>query len=150
MPESVARVFGFVAALVPVLLWMAFWLLAVDWKKFWPYLKQGAWVPFVLIGLMAALGWSRIAPDPCNCIPFVTIGNFWWQLGSVGTLYALALFAGWLQGLLGYTPVEVNFEPVASHGHGGHGHHDHGTASHGHETAGDHAGGHHNGHGHGH
>jgi hypothetical protein len=113
-------------ALVPVLVWMAFWLWAVDWKKVWPVLAQGGWAPCVLLILVAALVWSRIAPGPCDCLGFMHLPNFWWQLGAVSALAGLALFSGWLQGLMHYTPVEVPVEPPAHHGHWhghGHGHH---------------------------
>jgi hypothetical protein len=118
--------FPTLVALVPFLIWMAFWLWAVDWKKVWPALAQGAWAPCVLLILIAALVWSRIAPGPCECLSFVRLPNFWWQLGAVSGLAGLALFSGWLQGLMHYTPVEVPVEPPAHHGHWhghGHGHH---------------------------
>jgi hypothetical protein len=111
--------------LLPILLWAAFWLFAVDWRKLWPVLRAGAWAPCVLLGLMAALVWSRLAPGKCDCLGLTPIPNFWWQLGSVGLLAGIALFAGWLQGQLSYVPPEIAVEPPADHGHGhhGHGHH---------------------------
>ena len=68
-----------------------------------------------------------IAPSSCDCLRSVTIPNFWWQLGSVSLLASLALFSGWLQGVMGCTPPEYAVEPPAGehghdHGHG-HGHH---------------------------
>jgi hypothetical protein len=82
--------------------------------------------------LLAALAWSRIVPGSCNCLGFVTIPTFWWHLGAVGMLAGLALFAGWLQDVLQYHPVEVAVEPPAHHDHGhGHDHgHDHGHGHH--------------------
>src|SRR5437763_1131546 len=80
----------------------------------WPVLAEGAWVPVVLLMLVGALAWSRISPGPCTCLGFVTLPNFWWQLGAVGGLVALALFCGWLQGLLGWAPEEVNLEPPSA------------------------------------
>jgi hypothetical protein len=110
--------------LVAVLLWMAYWLWAVDWKKLWPVLARGSWVPCVLLGLIAATAWSRFTPGPCRCLGVLTIPNFWAQLGSIATLMALALFSGWLQGQFHYSPPEIRIEPPAAHGHAhGHGHH---------------------------
>jgi hypothetical protein len=112
-----------VLPLLPVLLWLAFWLFAVDWRKLWPVLAQGAWAPCVLLGLIIATAWSRIAPSECDCLRFATIPNFWWQLGGVSTLAALALFAGWLQSQWHYQPPEIAIEPPPpEHGHA-HGHH---------------------------
>lgn len=116
---------GLLLPLLPVLLWMGFWLFVVDWRKVWPALTQGAWAPCVLLGVIAAAVWSRLDPDKCDCLGFVTVPNFWWQLGGVSTLAALALFAGWLQGQWHYQPPEIPIEPPpAEPGHAhAHGHH---------------------------
>jgi hypothetical protein len=108
-----------------LILWVVWWLLGVNWKRGWEYLAQGAWAPLALLVVLAALTWSRMAPASCDCLGFVTVPNFWWQLGYVGMLVALALFCGWLQGVLHWTPAEVNLEPPA-HAHGEHGDHGHG------------------------
>jgi hypothetical protein len=101
--------------LLPVALWCAWWLWGVNWKKAWPVLAGGAWAPVVLLMVMAALVWSRIAPASCDCLGF-PVANFWWQLGAVGALVTLALFCGWVQGRLDWTPQEINLEPPpASH-----------------------------------
>jgi len=114
--------------LIPVLLWMAFWLFAVNWSRVWPTLREGAWAPVVLLGLLAAIVWSQLSAAPC-CPIVAALPNFWWQLGCVALLIGCALFAGWLQGVLNYAPVEVSVEPPAHHDHGhGHAadhHHDH-------------------------
>jgi hypothetical protein len=114
--------------LLPVGLWCAWWLGAVNWKKTWPVLAEGGWAPLVLLMIMATMVWSRLQPVPCTCLGSVTIPNVWWQLGSVCGLVALALLCGWLQGYYDWTLQEVSLEPPASagHGHNGHSHaHDH-------------------------
>jgi hypothetical protein len=104
-----------------LILWIAWWLRAVDWRKAWPMLGRGGWAPLVLVCLIVALAWSRIQPVPCDCIG-VDVPNFWWQLGYVAMLTAIAFFCGWLQGLMRWTPPEFSLEPPA-HGHGDeHGH----------------------------
>src|SRR5262245_36577162 len=40
--------------------WVAWWLFAVNWKKAWPVLAEGAWAPLVLLILVGALVWSRL------------------------------------------------------------------------------------------
>lgn len=103
---------------------VAWWLLGVNWRKAWRYLADGAWVPVVLLLVVSALVWSRLAPGECDCLGFMKVPNFWWQLGYVGMLAAIALFCGWLQGVFGWTPAEVDLEPPADTGHGHHhGHH---------------------------
>jgi len=105
-----------------VIAWLAWWLLGVNWKKLWPALAAGAWGPLVLLMFLSALAWSRIAPSDCDCLTFVTVPNFWWQLGSVALLVSLTFLCGWLQGILGWTPAEINLDPPAPAAHG-HGHH---------------------------
>jgi hypothetical protein len=120
------------------IVWVAWWLWGVNWNRTWPFLRQGAWAPLVLLTIVSALVWSRIAPGPRDCLALITVPNFWWQLGYVGMLVAIALFCGWLQGVLQWAPAEVDLEPPAhahdhdhaddhSHSHGDHGHsHSHG------------------------
>ena len=95
--------------LLPLGLWIVWWLWAVNWQKLWPVLACGAWAPAVLLFLMGAVVWSRVSP-----------GRFGWQLGIVAALAVLALFCGWLQGRLCWTPREVSVEPpvVSDEGHG--------------------------------
>ncbi|MCI0639430.1 MAG: hypothetical protein L0Y72_01970 [Gemmataceae bacterium] len=100
--------------------WFAWWLLAVNWKKTWPALAQGAWAPVVLLIIVAALAWSRIAPSEYN-IGIAYVANFWWQLGAVGLVAAATLFCGWLQGVFQWTPTEISLAPPAHAD--GHAHH---------------------------
>lgn len=104
--------------------WVAWWLWGVNWSKLWVRLREGSWAPLVLLMLLVALVWSQLAPSACSCLGFVSVPNFWWQLGGMGLLVSLALFCGWLQGYFGWTPAELDLEPPAAHGHDhGHGHH---------------------------
>src|SRR5215831_20033196 len=79
-----------------LIVWVVWWLFAVDGRQARAVLARGAWAPAVLILLIAAFVWSRIAPT--------TEANLWWQLGVVGGLAALALLCGWLQGVFGIVP----------------------------------------------
>jgi hypothetical protein len=103
--------------------WLAWWLWGVNWKNAWAVLGEGAWLPVVLIMIVAAMVWSMIAPSDCTCLGFITVANFWWQLGGVCLLAAITLLCGWLQGVFGWSPAEVSLEPPAApaseheHGH---------------------------------
>jgi len=105
-----------------VIAWVAWWLWGVNWKKAWPVLAQGAWVPVVLVSVVVAFVWSQVDPSSCTCLGFVTVPNFWWQLGGVSLLVAVALLCGWLQDIFGWTPAEIDLEPPAAPAHE-HGHH---------------------------
>ncbi len=133
MPDWLIAIWNVFLALLPILLWIVFWLCCVNWRKTWPVLAQGGWAPVVLLMFISAEAWSRIAPGDCNCLGFMTVPNFWWQLGSVCTLVAIALFCGWLQTISGWAPPEIRLEPQpGAHGHG-----------HGHSHEHNHHGGHH-------
>lgn len=105
----------------PALVWAALWLWAVDWRKLWPRLAEGAWAPLTLIGVMVALMWTSLAPEPW-AIGNVALVSFWWHLLAVAALIGSALFLGWLQGVMQWLPPEVAIEAPAAAGHG----HDHG------------------------
>jgi len=115
-----------------LIVWVAWWLFAVDWRKAWSVLAHGAWAPAVLLLAVGALVWSRIEPVDCECLGFATVANFWWQLGGVSLLAALALLCGWFQGVFGIVPAEVSVEPAVAHGAG----HEHPVGTlHGHDFA---------------
>ena len=104
------------------IIWAAWWLGGVNAKKARHVLAVGAWAPAILLIILAALVWSRIDPRPCDCLGFVRLPNFWWQLAYVSMLAAIAMFCGWLQSVFHWTPPEVHFDPPA-HAHGSeHGH----------------------------
>jgi hypothetical protein len=123
--ELSVRTGNVLLTLLPYLIWCVFWLWAVNGKKAWPVLAQGGWAPVVLLMVTITLAWSRIANESYDGLGFVTVPNFWWQLGAVSVLVALALFCGWLQGYFHMTPPDIEVEPPAvAHAHGhDHGHH---------------------------
>lgn len=105
--------------------WVAWWLGCVNAKKTRHVLAIGGWVPAILLIVLSALVWSRLDPRPCDCLGFLSLPNFWWQLGYCSMLGAMALFCGWLQSVLHWTPHEINLDPPI-HGHA----HDHAHAHH--------------------
>ena len=110
--EPAVRYGDILLVAAPYLLWCAFWLFAVNWKRAWVVLGQGGWVPLVLLIVMTTFVWSRIAPVDCSCLRIVTIPNFWWQFGEVLLFVALAFFCGWLQDYFQLTPREVEVQPA--------------------------------------
>ena len=107
-----------------LIVWVAWWLLAVNWERTWPVLARGGWAPVVLLVLIVALVWSRLAPADLPLAPTAVVPNLWWQLIAVSLLAASALFLGWLQGVFGWRPAEISLEPPAAPAGGhDHGHH---------------------------
>jgi ABC-type nickel/cobalt efflux system permease component RcnA len=114
-----------VLGLLLLLAWVAWWLWGVNWVTAWDWLGRGAWVAVVLLVIVAALVWSRIAP--------VAVGNFWRQLVGTTFLACLALFCGWLQGVMGWTPAEIPVYPAGATHDDTHGHEHPVGTFHGHE-----------------
>jgi hypothetical protein len=102
--------------------WVAWWLGAVNWRRTWNILAEGAWAPVVLLVLLAARVWASLAPAEVKLFGLATLPNYWWQLADIGLLAALTLFCGWLQLVLGWTPPEVAIEPPPPAA-GAHAHH---------------------------
>lgn len=131
-----------------LLAWLAWWLGGANWKRLWPALARGGWTALLLLWVVSALVWSRLEPKACACLGFVTVPNFLWQLGAVGLLIASAFFCGWLQGVMHWTPPELQLEPQPAHDHAHEVGHGHGPQSvqgpdPGHTPAADHEHGHH-------
>ncbi len=114
--------------LLPGGLFTLWCLLGVNWRRAWPVLASGGWVPLVLIAAFAGAVWSLVWPSTAIVFGLVRVPNGLWQLGAAGVLVCVALFCGWLQGHYGWTPAEIRIEPP-DHDHGDHHHgHDHHSA----------------------
>jgi hypothetical protein len=117
---------------VLLLAWAAWWLWAVNWVKAFEWLAQGAWVAVVLLVIVGALVWSQIGPGELD-VGLARLPNFWWQLGGTALLACLALFCGWLQGVLGVMPADVPVYPAGATADDTHGHEHPVGTFHGHE-----------------
>jgi hypothetical protein len=96
--------------------WVAWWLGGVNWTRAWSILAKGGWVVVALLTVLAALVWAALAPGSYDCLGLFSIGNFWWQLGAVALVVLVALFCGWVQGVFGWAPAEIELAPaVAGH-----------------------------------
>jgi hypothetical protein len=116
--------FGRVALhLLPVGVLIAVCLWAVNWRRGWPVLGEGGWVPLVLIGLMAAVVWAQVFPGPALVFGFIPLPSGVWHLGAVVLLICIALACGWLQTYCGWYPPEIAFDPPPPIPHDDHGLH---------------------------
>jgi hypothetical protein len=121
--ELVVAVGALVLQWSPLIIWLAWWTFAVNWRKTREWLRQGAWAPLVLLLLMIALVWSRLMPSSVT-LAGVRLANFWWQLGAVTIIVGLTFLCGVVQDALGCAPPEIDLDPPADGGEGhGHGHH---------------------------
>lgn len=138
--EALLQVLAALASAVapwwPLIAWVAFWLLAVNWVKLRGTLLDGGWIGVVLIGLMMVLIWGVVAPpaDGAHHLLGLNVSNFVGKTMFVTGLLVIMLLCGSVQ-LSGAVDRYLQFsEPEPEH-HGD----DHG---HGHADAHAHAAGH--------
>ena len=129
----------------PLLAWVAFWLLAVNWVKLREVLIRGGWIGVVLIGLVMVLVWSLVAPPASGSHHLfgLNVSNFVGKTVYVTALLTIMFLCGSVQ-LSGACGSLAHF-PEPSHDDDDHGH-----DSHGHEDGQDHASASHGDHAHAH
>jgi hypothetical protein len=115
LPEWLTNVIEILVWLLPLGLWVVWWLLAVNWKKAWAVLAEGAWLAVLLLIFLSSLVWSHIDQSKLTITGVGTVSSLWWRIGCVCALTLIALFCGWLQGALGLTPPEMELEPAEAH-----------------------------------
>lgn len=112
----------------PLIAWIAFWTLAVDWVKLREYLLAGGWIGVLLIGAVMVLVWGIVSPpaDGVHHLLGLNVANFVGKFMYVTALIVIMLLCGAVQ-LTGAVDRYLHFvEPVDNeHEHGGHDHADH-------------------------
>lgn len=90
---------AFIAPWAPLIAWIAFWLLAVNWKKLYPILMDGGLVGVVLIALMAILVWSVISEpaDGYHHLYGLQVSNIVGKTVYVTCLTVIAFLCGTVQ-----------------------------------------------------
>ncbi len=58
----IAALMALVGPWLPLLAWVAFWGLCVDWRKFQPVLQSGGWIALVGVAFLTAAIWSLLVP----------------------------------------------------------------------------------------
>ncbi len=116
----------------PLLAWVAFWLLAVNWVKLRDVLLRGGWIGVVLLGLVMVLVWSLVAPPAAGSHHLfgLHVSNFVGKTVYVTALLTIMFLCGSVQlsGACG-TLAQFSEVPPDSDGHGDG--HDHAADAHG-------------------
>lgn len=107
---------------IPLVAWVAFWALAVNWVKYRAVLLKGGWTGLVFVALMMILIWGLIAP-PVEGVHYVfglSLSNFVGKTVYVTALFSIMFLCGSVQ-LSGACGSLVCFkhedEEPADHGH---------------------------------
>ena len=142
----IVTLLGLLMPWTPLIAWVAFWLLAVNWVKLRQVMILGGWIGVVFLGLMMILVWGVIAPPAggTHHLFGLSVTNFVGKTVYVTALFTIMFLCGSVQlsgacGTLAQFPEDVpdddhghGHDAHASHdGHGDHGHDGHGHDSHG-------------------
>ncbi len=137
----IVTLLGLIIPWTPLIAWVAFWLLAVNWVKLSQVLASGGWIGVLLIGLMMILVWSVVAPPDSgqHHLFGLHVGNVVGKTVYVVSLLTIMMLCGSVQlsGACGSLATFQDPEPVEDHGHDHHGDHGHSNHSHGHDSHGD-------------
>ncbi|MEW4526867.1 MAG: hypothetical protein ACF8PG_15000 [Maioricimonas sp. JB045] len=105
----------------PLIAWIAFWTLAVDWVKLRSVLWSGGIIGVLLIALTAVLVWGAVAPpaDGAHYLFGLKVGNFVGKFVYVTGLLVIVFLCGAVQ-LSGCCDRYCTFsreadEPAAAH-----------------------------------
>ena len=125
----VRDIFVLVLPWTPLVAWVAFWLLAVNWVKYRAVLVKGGWTGLFFIGLMMILIWGLIAPpvDGFHHVFGLSLSNFVGKTVYVTALFSIMFVCGSVQlsGACGSLACFKSEDEPADQGHG----HDHGHAA---------------------
>lgn len=88
-----------IAPWVPLLMWIAFWLCAVNWRQLYPVLMKGGMIGVILSGLMITLVWSVISVPEAGVhrVFGLEVSNLVSKLVAVTSLIVIAFLCGSVQ-----------------------------------------------------
>lgn len=81
---------------LPLLLWIAFWSLAVNWVKAFDVLRKGGYIGVLLLMFMAVIVWGAVAPpiEGSHVLFGLTVSNYAGKFIYVTMLTCIALLCG--------------------------------------------------------
>lgn len=97
--QVVAELVAAIAPLLPLLIWVAFWTLAVDWVKLRHYFLRGGWIALLLVMFTAILVWGVVAPPESGAhnLLGLTVSNFVGKTVYVTAIVVITLLCGSVQ-----------------------------------------------------
>lgn len=109
----------------PLIAWIAFWTLAVDWVRLRRFLLEGGWIGLLLIAVMAVLVWGAIAPPDSgtHSLLGLQVSNFVGKMVYVTALAVIMLLCGSMQ-LSGCCDPWLDLQQPVGLGDAGHGGHE--------------------------
>lgn len=112
---------GTIAPWWPLIAWIAFWLLAVNWQKLYPVIASGGWIGLLLLWFTMILIWGVVSPPEggSHHLLGLHVSNFFGKMIYVTGLYVFMAICASAQ-LSGVCDRWLHFgddEPAAEHHH---------------------------------
>lgn len=84
---------------LPLLAWIAYWSLAVNWVRSFEILRRGGFIGVLLLMAVAVIVWGAVAPpiDGTHTIFGLTVSNYVGKFIYVTLLTCIALLCGSVQ-----------------------------------------------------
>ncbi len=95
---------------LPLLAWVTFWTLAVNWVKAFDILRRGGFIGLLLLMFVAIMVWGAVSPpvDGHHTLFGLTVSNYVGKFMYVTALTCIALLCGSVQ-LSGACPAWCRF-----------------------------------------
>jgi hypothetical protein len=119
--DIVASLAAVVFPWAPLIAWVAFWMLAVNWVKLREIFLRGGWVGFLLMAFVMILVWGAVAPPASGAhnLLGLKLSNYVGKTVYVTFLFCIILLCGSVQLSGVVRPIFPADEPEPE----GHGHH---------------------------
>jgi hypothetical protein len=110
---------------LPLLAWIAFWSLAVNWAKAFDVMRKGGFIGVLLMMFAAVMVWAAVAPpvDGHHVLFGLTVGNYAGKFVYVTMLTCIALLCGSVQlsgtfgSLCRFEEEDTSDDHAAAHAH---------------------------------
>lgn len=118
----VGNLFALVLPWTPLIAWVAFWLLCVNWVKLRTIFIRGGWIGFVLLAFVMILVWGAVAPPTSGShnLLGLKLSNYVGKTVYVTFLFCIILLCGSVQLSGAVKAVFPEDEPEEDHGHAHH------------------------------
>lgn len=92
----VVALFHVVLPWLPLLAWIGFWTLAVNWVRAWDAIIRGGWTGVLLLMIAAIMVWGAVDPPESGSHQLLglTVGNYFGKAIYVTMLTCIALLCG--------------------------------------------------------
>lgn len=97
--QVIAELVSAIAPLLPLLVWVAFWTLAVDWVKLRHFFLRGGWIALLLMMFVTILVWGVVAPPESGAHNMLglSVSNFVGKTVYVTAIVVITFLCGSVQ-----------------------------------------------------